>query len=529
MSKGLQRHLLAKAAVDYDPAKKAAKVETAKRIRQALFKQQRDFVDDPSKFKAALCPRRAGKSFVSLTAAILKCLERPDAKVLIIAKVRRQVKGVYWHDLKKFVREYELGCKLRNNELNCEFPNGSQIDFTGADTAEEIDKFRGQGYDLVVIDEGKSYSVSLLSELVDEIIVPALMDRQGSVIMIGTPGAVLDGLFYKVTTATLLSEDKTPAVVRYDEMDAWQGEMPQWTLHSWTTQDNVRCPWIWEEVQKHKKRMRWSDTHPTWQREYLGQWVPDDEAMVYSYVPSNTDGRCNWEPDFAEPAFGLPADHDWSYLLGLDLGYHDATAFVVAAWSETHPVLHYLYTEKHPKLNIESLAEKLKQLETKLGVKFDARIADTGGLGVFIVKSLSQVYGIPLLAAKKTEKHAHIKLLNSDLEMGRVKVPAGDPLAEEWATLMWANKDKEAAAFRKKEDPRLDNHAADAALYLWRYAHHHLDTKVEKPPVEGSTEWWKLREKQAVQAAIDSQKEEPFWKKYSGEAWTSNRGQLKKW
>lgn len=523
------KHLLAQAKRDYNPEKVKEATDTAQRILDNLFPQQRAFVEDPSRRKAALCPRRAGKSFVSLSAAIHKCLTRPNSKVLIVAKVRRQAKSVYWKVLRTFNTQYSLGLKMRNNELSAEFPNGSEIYFTGADTTEEIDKFRGAAYDMAIIDEGKSYSPALLEELIEEILMPALMDTRGNLMMIGTPGAILGGTFYEVTTA-----NPKQNVMRWDERDEWGAEEPDWTLHRWTTQDNTAVPWIWEEALAIKRRKKWSDQHPTWQREYLGIWVPDDDAMVYSYHKANEDGACDWEPDFTRPDFGLPEGHHWRYLLGVDLGYSDATAFVIAAWSDTHTALHYIHCEKHNKLNVEELAAKLKNLEQVFGIQFDARIADTGNLAVMITQTLSQVYGIPLIPAKKTEKHVHIKMLNADMEAGRIKVPPRSPLAEEWATLAWQNNDDNSTTFRKREDPSLDNHAADAALYLWRYAYHHFQREGEPNALQvGSEDWWKAKEKEneeKLAQEVRENKDKPFWKKYTGKSWTASmQSRLKRW
>ena len=93
------------------------------------------------------------------------------------------------------------------------------------------------------------------------------------------------------------------------------------------------------------------------------------------------DGKCNFEPSTdPESMFGLPPGHDWQFILGLDLGYHDDTAFVVAAWSPTHPTLYYVHVEKHTKWTIEQVAHRAKQLEDTFG-GFMVRISDTGGLG----------------------------------------------------------------------------------------------------------------------------------------------------
>ena len=172
----------------------------AEKLLNSLFPHQRDLVTDPSEYKAALCPRRAGKSRCILVYALHTALTIPDSKILVLARVMRQARGVYWNEVKKICRDFAIKAHFRNMPLNIELPNGSFIQFGGADTSEEVDKYRGQGFDLVAVDECKSYPLPLLRELLLEVIEPALLDRRGSLVLIGTPGPVMGGPFYAVTT-----------------------------------------------------------------------------------------------------------------------------------------------------------------------------------------------------------------------------------------------------------------------------------------------------------------------------------------
>lgn len=469
---------------------------------------------DPCRNKAALCPRRSGKSYAILTYALWLALKKPGAKILIICKTRKQCKNIYWNELKKLCNELDLGTHYRNVELEVEFDNGSFINFSGADTTEEIEKFRGGFYDLVCIDECKSYAPSLLNELLNDVLKPALADRRGTLVLIGTPGAILAGPFFDITTGKKTRDHGGVRFWRERETKPRQ----RWSVHFWTSRDNIYKPHIWEDALVDKELAEWPDDHPTWVREYLGQWVPDDDALVYAYSKANLtikDGvpLCEFRQlEESDNAWGLPPGHEWRYLLGLDLGYHDDTALVVAAWAETCPQLHYIWVEKHTAkednaLTVEMLATRVEELEALFG-GFDARVADTGGLGKFIVHSLSQTYGVHFVAAEKTQKHDHIKLLNSDMMSGRIKVYPDSPLAEEWLTLQWAGPD------RKIEDPGSPNHAADAALYLWRYAYHHFWEAKTTGPRLGTEDWWKAKEKadaQRYEQQLLEQKATPWW------------------
>lgn len=494
--------------------------EKAHLLRARLFPAQYDFATDPARRKVALCPRQCGKSTVVVHESLFMALSRPGARVLIVARVRRQAKGTYWGDLKQLCRDFEVKAQFRVNELECELANGSVIILSGADTAEEIDKHRGQRYDLICVDECKSYSPELLAEMIREVLEPAILAKRGTLILIGTPGAIPSGLFWELTDDAHLRRDVRPWKRRAE----WKGRY-YWSLHSWHTQDMAAAsiaPHIWEDALAAKEAQGIPDDDPTWIREYLGRWAADPDALVFAYARL-TDHRCDFTPLECEAhenpdmgcvtcRHGLPVDHEWRFLLGVDLGYHDDTAYVIGAWSDTYPALVFVHAEKHTHQDIEDIATKCRELEAWCG-GFDIRIADKGGLGTTVVNSLGSVYGIAFEAAKKSEKHDHIKLLNSDMTAGRIQVPLESVLVEEWRTAQWDGPE------RKQVDPNCDDHASDAALYLWRHCHHHWSRAKDTAPVLGTTEWWKAREKdeeERFRAQLLAEREQPFTSRFKG-------------
>lgn len=506
------RHLFQKVAKARQSHNKQADAEKAALILARAFPAQRDFIEDPSDRKAALCPRQSGKSTAALTYGLYTALRRPGARVLILARVRRQVKGTYWGDLKQFCRDFELGATFREIALECELPNGSLLIFGGADTAEEVDKHRGQRYDLIVIDEGKSYSAELMSEMIREVLEPALLAKRGTLALIGTPGSILAGPFWEITTCQR-NADGNHLARPYAQRKSteWAGVKAPWSLHKWTQIDNTYAPWIWEGSLRIKEAHGYADDDPAWLREYLGHWVPDENMLVYAYARV-TDDRIHWEPvDSPESRFGLPLGHEWRFVLGMDLGFHDDTSFVVGAWSETYPALIYVHAEKHPHLTVEAIAERARELEV-LFDGFDARVADTGGLGKTIIESLSATYGIHFEPAKKSEKVDHIKLVNSDILTGRIQVPRFSPLVEEWRTAQWEDGSKRAV------DPNCDDHASDAALYIWRFCFHHWSRSPDLEVTPGSRAWWQKQEREqelAYEQELLAAQRSPYQSRYA--------------
>lgn len=484
--------LLAQVRKKRDKERKDRDLASSRLLLDTLFDQQRDFVLDKSRRKAALCPRRAGKSYCNLVYALVTGMQRPGAAIVIVCQVRRQVKGAYWETLKNLNERYQLGCKFREIDLECHLPNGSIIYFGGADTAEEIEKYRGREFDLFVIDEAKSYKAALLDEFIRDIIRPTLGNRRGTLVMIGTPGAIIgQGLFWAVTTQQdeykIDSERKrTINVFRYGE-GAPKGKFT-WSLHKWHSKHNTPQLHYWLEALEEKAENGWSDDDPFWLREYMGEWVADTDALVYLLHKADLN-RVSWSRSGGP--HGLPTGHDWRYVLGVDLGWHDDSAFVVAAWAPTYHALVYVHAEKHPYMDVGKVAKRVRELDKEFG-GFSARVMDTAGAGKQVAEFISRAYGIHFHPAKKTEKCAHIAMLNADLTAGRVQLDLDGILADEWRTTQWGNPE------RSEIDRNCDDHASDAALYVWRYASHHWSRpKPQAPPKEGSKSWQKEYERAA--------------------------------
>lgn len=472
-----------KAQGDRGPAR-----EKADQLFSSLFPAQQAFVRDPSKRKAAMCSRRAGKSHCVLIYALITCLYRPGAEILVLVRTRGQAKRIFWRTLKRLCAEYDVKGQFKNMDLEWHCENGSVIYFSGADTSEEVDKYRGSHFDLVIIDEGKSYSKRLLDELIEDILLPALADDDGTLVMIGTPPSVEAGYFWAVITLqadyTLFGEERPRKfhVHKYDP--AWKGSVHHWSLHYWSAKDNVKKPHIWERYLQEKADNGWEDNDPHWLRERLGLFVSDPSGLVYLYnkVP---DQRCNWTRD-PEGPHGLPTGHEWRYLLGIDLGWHDDTAFVVAAWSPTHKALHYIHVEKHPYMTTNDVMARVAELEGVFG-GFDARIVDPAAGGKRLAEDLGQTYGVYVESARKQDKCAYIALMNADITAGKIKVDPEGLLADEWRVMQWGNHEK------TEVDKACADHASDAALYVWRFAQHHWAHEKVLEPTRGTPEWERQR------------------------------------
>jgi len=145
------------------------------------------------RFLVLVWHRRAGKTLWCILELILAALAatRPDARYGYIAPQLKQVKGIAWDYLRRYARMVP-GAVVHEGELSVEFQNGARIRLFGADNP---DSFRGLYFDGLVLDE----KADMKPNLWGEILRPALADRGGWAIFIGTPKGVniFSELYYR--------------------------------------------------------------------------------------------------------------------------------------------------------------------------------------------------------------------------------------------------------------------------------------------------------------------------------------------
>jgi hypothetical protein len=120
-----------------------------------------------------------GKTVAAINQLIhsaLKC-DKPNPRYALIGPTYTQIKRVAWDYLLEFTRP--LNPTVNISELRVDF-YGRRISLHGA---ENCDALRGQYYDMVVIDEIADQDPKIWNE----IIRPALSDRKGKALFLGTP------------------------------------------------------------------------------------------------------------------------------------------------------------------------------------------------------------------------------------------------------------------------------------------------------------------------------------------------------
>lgn len=500
----LLEHLFAQVKTRADTIKPTSDIEKADFIAGSRMPVQARAARDPSRRKSVRCPRRAGKSWYVLSEALEGCLRKRNSVWVVVGLTRPSVKQIFWSLLKQLNRDLELGLNFLEVELTATFLNGSVILFRGAETRAEIEKLRGGQYDGVIIDECKSFHPLILTELVQDVIEPALSDRRGKLILVGTPGEILAGPFYEATCEPPVETTGADGKTRYSNLPFGTGTKGifVWSFHTWTLQDNIEMPHLWEEALEIKRIRGYSDDHPTWRREFLGHWVPSNDILVYRYVPSrhNFDGY-------------LPPEHKWRKVLALDIGFDDSDAVVVWAYSPTSYDVYAVYAEKRVHQNITELAKWLHEVKTtQCDDNPEVMTGDFGGLAKKVFEELAVIHGLAFEPAEKKEKVDFIEIMNNEYDAGRIHIiydpdaaqvdDDGKPLTLSAELLVNRWLEKSLGTPKKVEDPKTPNDLCDAHLYGWRWCDHRRAQPPERLLRPGTTAWWLEKQKSDFEAAV---------------------------
>ena len=209
-----------------------------------------------------------------------------------------------------------------------------------------------------------------------------------------------------------------------------------------------------------------------------GVWIRDSGGLVYRY-----------DPDRNAVSEAPALTH---YVVGIDYGYTDATAFSVIGWREHDPCVYVVECYKRYKLTPSAAAEEALELSRRYQPV--QMIGDVGGLGKGYVEEARSRFGLPIEPAQKNDKRGYQALLNGDLERGRVRVAAACvDLVKEWLELPWTED-------HSKESDGFDNHCADATLYAWRAACAYAER--EKPPATTRAEQLAAEERAIIDGLV---------------------------
>ena len=137
--------------------------------------------DQLLRWSVVVCHRRFGKTVFAINHILKDCLtstkDRP--RYAYLAPTYKQAKTIAWDYLQHYSRVIP-GIVINQSELRIDYPNGGRIQLFGCDTP---DALRGIYLDGCILDE----YAQMPSSLFGEVLRPALSDRKGWALFIGTP------------------------------------------------------------------------------------------------------------------------------------------------------------------------------------------------------------------------------------------------------------------------------------------------------------------------------------------------------
>ena len=479
-------------------------LEKANILLALLFAFQLGLIQDKSKRKALVCPRRAGKTFAIVIYMLVVCLTCPRSNVVYVTITKEMGRSLIWdhpgHDsLKSLNREHDLGMKFNDTIKFARFKNGSRLAIMGLDKRKDIEKLLGGKYNLVVIDECASIPNHMLRDVVERAIGPALNDYGGTLLLAGTPANIPTGLFYESCPWTLLEDNEPgwdPDVLAYRpyherRRKRWRGRPFVWSSHRWEVKDNIKQPQIWEAVLRDKEAYEWSDLDPTFLRQHRGICVVDPSSRVFSGYAR----RHLWEPKldkYGRPI--LPVEHEWTFMRGAFISLRGEFAITVAACSETCGILYHCETFRSSGLFVEDFGRELQRLERKYG-RFASSVGYREGGTRAIVNALDERFDAGFSKADHREQDDLIELLRSDFDQDRVVIRKGSPLDEEIENL---HRTKDRESF-------LDTCsivALNSFLYIWPESTHLIAELPKSGPEPGTEEYYRQEARDAFEKAV---------------------------
>lgn len=441
---------------------------TAERLLELCHAKQRLFVGDKSKRKAALCSRRAGKSFGLLVWFMVGALTDPGGLSVFIARTKGDARRILEPAVVELRSRTGLALPFfeRDGQLMLQLPGRHSLWLAGCKDQSEVGKFRGagKGYRRAAVDEAQEFADDVLRKLVLGALEPAMLDKKGELAITGTPGPIPAGLFYEITTG----EGGT-----------------LWPTHKWTIHDNPHISDAQAELDAYLKQYGLTDDAPVFVREWKGTWVYDASSIVYPFVGSKN--ACAPEE--------IPTDGA-VWCLGIDLGSSSATAFVLGCIVPGGAHVWIKSCEKHENWIPSRIAAEIERYRQRIpGLRV---VIDEGGLGRGYAEEFRSRYGIPCEPAEKRKKRGFQEIVAGELRSATIKIDPWEcrELLDEMSILQWLPDKSE------EDSERFANHACDAFLYCVRALRSGYNPQRE-PPTPGSPEWWEAQRQRERAAARD--------------------------
>jgi hypothetical protein len=230
-----------------------------------------------------------GKTFLAIR-ELARFAAQPMTKIAYIGPSYRQAKQTVWTDLKAKLGAVRWILKVNESELTITLINGSIIMLR---SAENYDSIRGLGLDFVVFDE----FADIAKETWSEVVRPALSDRGGHALFIGTP--------------------KGMANWSKELFDRGRQDIEDWESWCFTTLDGGRV-----SEKEIEDAMRDLDTR-TFRQEYMASFETYANNIYYNFAHTHL-----------RPTHSEVTKKDILHI-GMDFNLNPMSA-VIALWNDQH-------------------------------------------------------------------------------------------------------------------------------------------------------------------------------------------------
>ena len=566
-------------------AQRALAIETAGMLRAFYYLKQGSFYTSKARRKATKKTRRAGATTGGVREVIARCLEQPGYRVVVVHSTKQEARERAWmSDTKSGFVDIlrELGTTvedpslevvmlggvridIRDQVMQLDFANGSQVKLFGYDDLRAMRKQRGLAKHLYWIDEAQD--IRFLDEFYNKVIL-AQQDFDCEVWLTGTPGQDCAGMFYEITREE--ENERTPGweVHTLAQIDnPFFGRVVTSSENGWLVyyvEDNLKQRFgpyaTYAEAEKASGQVRWDRTagkallekgwkgdEPDFIREFLGKWCQQDARFVYPVNSCNPyDLFCgserpkaadkltpnrpivlvpNWADhinpttnkpamwcDFEKAISDLPKrkkfnqKRQWMFAIGVDFGYHpDPMAIVVWAFAHDTQDVYELFSWKATRVHTDDQGLYLSKVWNELDnvVVF---VADPAGKQDDFEVWRTRMQ-LPLDEANKKGKNTLEEFLADDIRRGRVHLRHDSPLYDEMKHLLYlplkVGKTREVAKYRRAGDGLVHgDHCADAARYSYAALTHFL-SKLPQDSADKGTSQAYAEEAEKIEQRLD--------------------------
>ncbi len=194
--------------------------------------------------------------------------------------------------------------------------------------------------------------------------------------------------------------------------------------------------------------------------------------------------------------------------MGVDIGFKDADAIAILAYSDDCPTTYLVEELITTKQGITELVDQMNNMHKKYDII--KVVMDEGGLGKKVAEEIRRRHGINVDPADKARKQENVELLNDSLRLGKFKAHKNTRFVQDsyLVQIDWDKTTPNRVVIKK--NPHSD--IIDSVLYAFKESYGFAHVKKPKGPVYGSKEW------ADAQSSEMFERELPFLKKKESSA-----------